>query len=245
LTKYNKPLPLARNSCHNINSFLSFIKKIMRLQSFQLIILAQYLSICMSFTVAPLNIFQSFNPSIFFKEKDVKNTRVAELKEALLVECRTGNNNRESIEMLINELKEIRPIENTADSPLLQKEWLLVWTTEKEINFFIDWDISDQITQTITKDNSLINDIRFQKGGSLSVAGLLASAKVNDSEQEDENNDLIRTNFKFESATLDLARWGSYNFPPLGKGWFDTVYLDEELRVDTNSRDDILICTPL
>jgi len=209
----------------------------MRLQLFQCImLLTQHISICMSFTAAPLNIFQSFNPSIFFKGKDAESRKVDTLKKALLGECRTGNNNRESIEVLIDELKEIRPIESTADSPLLQKEWLLVWTTEKEINIFIDWNISDQITQTITKDNSLINDIRFQKGGSLSVAGLLG---------KDGNNDSIRTNFKFESATLDLARWGSYNFPPLGKGWFDTVYLDEELRVDLNSRDDILICIPL
>jgi len=55
----------------------------------------------------------------------------------------------------------------------------------------------------------------------------------------------IRTNFKFTAASLDLGRWGKYNLPPVGEGWFDTVYLDEELRIDTNSRNDILICTPL
>ena len=54
----------------------------------------------------------------------------------------------------------------------------------------------------------------------------------------------IRTYFEFTSATLDLDKWGTYTVPPLGKGWFDTLYLDEELRVDLNSRDDILICTP-
>jgi hypothetical protein len=53
----------------------------------------------------------------------------------------------------------------------------------------------------------------------------------------------IRTDFEFESATLDLGKWGSYALPPVGKGWFDTIYLDENLRVDINSRDDILICT--
>ena len=53
-----------------------------------------------------------------------------------------------------------------------------------------------------------------------------------------------RTAFEFDTATLDLAKWGSYNFPPVGEGWFDTIYLDDSLRVDTNSRDDILICAP-
>ena len=53
---------------------------------------------------------------------------------------------------------------------------------------------------------------------------------------------LMRTNFKFKNASLDLGRWGEYNFPPVGEGWFDTIYLDEGLRIDTNSRDDILIC---
>jgi len=170
------------------------------------------------------------------------------LKKALLKECRTNGNNREEIEELIKELKEIRPIESTAMSPLLQREWLLVWTTEKEINLFIDWNISGEITQTI-KNNVHSNDIQFQKGGSLSVSGSLESIVPTDGEEvrntgsKDENSSLIRTNFEFESATLDLAKWGSYNFPPLGKGWFDTVFLDEDLRVDLNSRDDILICT--
>lgn len=48
---------------------------------------------------------------------------------------------------------------------------------------------------------------------------------------------------QFESATLDLGKWGSFNLPPVGKGWFDTVFLDDNFRIDTNSRDDILICT--
>eukprot|EP00592_Proboscia_alata_P015437 CAMPEP_0194397200 /NCGR_PEP_ID=MMETSP0174-20130528/125417_1 /TAXON_ID=216777 /ORGANISM="Proboscia alata, Strain PI-D3" /LENGTH=235 /DNA_ID=CAMNT_0039193359 /DNA_START=31 /DNA_END=738 /DNA_ORIENTATION=+ len=220
-----------------------------------LLILAQHIYVSTSFTPTPFNAFQQFfnNPSSIFRtnEKNTETKRVDELKKALLTECRTnnGSNNRAEIEELIQELKEIRPIEGTAISPLLQKEWLLVWTTEKEINLFIDWNISGDITQTI-QNNVLTNDIQFQKGGSLSVIGSLGPNDGNeevtnsdDSTNENNSNSLIRTNFEFESATLDLAKWGSYNFPPLGKGWFDTVFLDEELRVDLNSRDDILICT--
>jgi len=215
---------------------------------FLLLILAQHIYVSTSFTPTPFNAFQQFfnNPSSIFRtnEKNTETKRVDELKKALLTECRTnnGSNNRAEIEVLIQELKEIRPIDGTAMSPLLQKEWLLVWTTEKEINLFIDWNISGDITQTI-QNNVLTNDIQFQKGGSLSVIGSLSEVTNTDSDDDNNSNSLIRTNFEFESATLDLAKWGSYNFPPLGKGWFDTVFLDEELRVDLNSRDDILICT--
>lgn len=38
---------------------------------------------------------------------------------------------------------------------------------------------------------------------------------------------LCRTNFKFKNAELDLGKWGVYNFPPVGEGWFDTIYLDD------------------
>lgn len=227
--------------------------KRIQLQFQFLLLLAQHLSICTSFTAAPFNIFQSLNPLILLEEKNAEKSaekKRVELKKALLKECRTNGNNRENIEELIKELKEIRPIKGTATSPLLQKEWLLFWTTEKEINLFIDWNISGQITETI-KGKFFANDIQFQKGGSLSVSGSLGSITPDDGEgvgpggSEGENNSLIRTDFEFESATLDLAKWGSYNFPPVGKGWSDTVFLDEELRVDLTSRDDILIFTPL
>ncbi len=36
-----------------------------------------------------------------------------------------------------------------------------------------------------------------------------------------------RTKFKFEKAILNLGRWGTYTFPPVGEGWFDTIYLDK------------------
>lgn len=99
---------------------------------------------------------------------------------------------------------------------------------------FKEWGISGTISQTI--DGSLLeNLIPFRRGGSFEVKGRLSIPRPDD----------IRTEFEFESATLDLGKWGSYTLPPIGKGWFDTVYLDDNLRVDVNSRNDILICTPV
>lgn len=112
------------------------------------------------------------------------------------------------------------------------------WTTEKEINFFSDWNISGEVSQTID-GNKLSNLIEFRKGGFLGVSGDLSLP-----ERDGSGDRMIRTNFVFSSATLDLGRWGSFQVPPVGEGWFETMYLDDTIRVDTNSRDDILICTP-
>mmetsp|Transcript_8515 Transcript_8515/g.12130 ORF Transcript_8515/g.12130 Transcript_8515/m.12130 type:complete len:89 (+) Transcript_8515:420-686(+) len=85
--------------------------------------------------------------------------------------------------------------------------------------------------------------IEFKRGGGLGVKGTLS---IPDDVSIGKNDEIksVRTNFKFDSATLDLGQWGSYTVPPVGEGWFDTIYLDEDLRIDFNSRDDILICTP-
>lgn len=90
----------------------------------------------------------------------------------------------------------------------------------------------------------LENWIPFVKGGGFGVVGTISvdDNAVGSGSAEEGDNNIIRTQFKFNSAKLDLGKWGTYNFPPIGNGWFDTVYLDEELRIDLNSRDDILIC---
>eukprot|EP00527_Entomoneis_sp_CCMP2396_P002146 CAMPEP_0198144740 /NCGR_PEP_ID=MMETSP1443-20131203/18270_1 /TAXON_ID=186043 /ORGANISM="Entomoneis sp., Strain CCMP2396" /LENGTH=240 /DNA_ID=CAMNT_0043808199 /DNA_START=25 /DNA_END=747 /DNA_ORIENTATION=+ len=158
-----------------------------------------------------------------------------ELKSEILRRCALpgSKNKRAQVEKTINELAQFSPVKESATSPLLQKEWKVIWTTEKEINLFLEKGWATEILQTL--DGSVLqNMIPFVKGGSLGVKGKI---------EADENNP-IRTLFKFESAALDLAKWGNYNLPPVGQGWFDTVYLDDNLRVDLNSRNDILICTP-
>jgi hypothetical protein len=168
-----------------------------------------------------------------------------ELKEALLDECRSdsGGNmkaKRARVENIINELAPLSPIVDTASSPELQKEWLMAFTTEKEINFFIVVGLTSRsgVSQTID-GKDLGNLIEFKRGGGLSVSGELSVA-----ETEGDGEPKLRTNFVFTEANLDLGRWGSFKLPPVGEGWFETLYLDNTLRVDINSRDDILICTP-
>jgi hypothetical protein len=107
-----------------------------------------------------------------------------------------------------------------------------VWTTEKEINVFLSNGWASEITQTIG-GGKLQNSIPFvQSRGYFSVDGSLAVP-------DPAGN---RTEFVFETATLRLGPVGPLRLPPVGRGWFDTVYLDDSLRIDSNSRNDLLIC---
>jgi len=187
-----------------------------------------------------LSAFQGFDlvgaifnnrPNVVKIDKDYEERE--RLKADLLNTCRQPKVKRAQVEEKIAALVPFSPTKNSAASPLLQKEWILTWTTEKEINFFLDFGIASEVSQTI-KGRELGNLIAFERGGCLSVSGTLTVSE----------DAAIRTEFKFDKATLDLAKWGTYEFPPVGEGWFDTIYLDGTLRVDTNSRDDILICTP-
>lgn len=161
--------------------------------------------------------------------------RRQQLLDELLKECTTRNENkkpdRSAIERLIDQLQDMSPVTATAASPQLQKRWKLIYTTEKEINFFLDFGIATEIYQTID-GATLQNAIPFENGGSFGVEGTL---RVPDARG-------VRTEFEFAAATLNLGKWGEYRLPPVGQGWFDTVYLDDSLRIDRNSRNDILIC---
>ena len=175
----------------------------------------------------------------FFNNNNQEQQR---LKEQLLQLCRNTEENpsRDEIQLLLNQLAPLSPIQSTATSSVLQNQWMLEWTTEKEINFFLQQGFTSpgSIYQSICENEVLENKIPFTRGGFLSVEGQL-SRPTNDADSLKQQ----RTNFYFTRATLDLAKWGTYSLPPLGKGWFDTIYLDDELRIDVNSRDDILICT--
>lgn len=188
-------------------------------------------SIVVSFTVEQYSVrfrpLYGFMDTLFSGEK---TSNKSDPKSMLLEACRKEKPDRNEIETII--LKEFDS-QATAASPLLQKEWELIWTTEKEINFFLNQGLAERITQTID-GNVLTNNIPFIKGGSFGVVG---SLNIPDPKG-------IRTEFTFEQAILDIGKWGTYRLPPVGKGWFDTIYLDDNLRVDVNSRNDILICRP-
>lgn len=183
---------------------------------------------------------------------------IQSLKQQLYTICQTnyGKNTpsiRQDIESLITQLQ---PYNNNTPTTfkLLQSKWIVLWTSEKEINFFIEKGIcTTQITQTLYYSNKededddgntnmmLQNWIPFSSSSGFGVTGTIIQPAASIASDNNKNN-ILRTEFNFTSAKLDIGKWGTYNFPPIGSGWFDTVYLDEELRIDLNSRNDILIC---
>ena len=145
----------------------------------------------------------------------------------------------DEIDQAIDSLAELSPITSIDELvKQLDRKWYLVWTTEKEINLFLEKGWSNDITQQISNSNSsIVNTIPFiNDNGYFGVTGRIFRTS---------DDPMIRTQFVFETATLQLNRFSwlpTLTFPPVGKGWFDTVYLDSNFRVDRNSRNDILIC---
>jgi hypothetical protein len=123
------------------------------------------------------------------------------------------------VESIIDELAPLNPTPKTARSSLLRRGWALEWTTEREINFFLEWGLGKGITQTLDGDTLAIY-IPFVGGSG--VLGVMGRISVDEGMEGS-----MRTTFKFERANLNLGRWGEYSFPPIGEGWFDTIYLDD------------------
>ena len=59
-----------------------------------------------------------------------------------------------------------------------------------------------------------------------------------------DENDGRRFNFAFESCDV---RWRSVTLPlpPVGKGWGEVVYLDDDFRIQQDVRGDLLVATRL
>lgn len=116
----------------------------------------------------------------------------------------------------------------------LPGEWELIFTTEKEINFFkTSWPFAkvSSISQTVDPYQRCIvnNFIRFEGGGEFAVTGSVVTAE-GDGEYD-------RVEFEFTSAVI--RAWGQdLRIPPVGSGWFDTMYCDEKYRFSRDSRGD-------
>ena len=109
------------------------------LLSFYLILLCTFFTTAIAFSTPSYNIFSSltdlFKPSnnINNNESIVLVNKVNEerenLKRNLITLCQDKSINdgekRKNVVELITLLKDLSPIEQTASSPLLQKEWLL------------------------------------------------------------------------------------------------------------------------
>ena len=176
------------------------------------------------------------------------------LKTALMQACEgqrlgaaTDEAGRARIISLINQLKQLNPTARPAQSTKLLGTWRVVWTTESELLALTNSGLlglpcqgaSQTIGRTAAADErgaqrgafdySLSNEISFE-GGFLRVGSSC--------EPQAQGG---RVNFRFESCA---AKWRSVQLPlpPVGSGWFEVLYLDEDLRLCTDVRGDWQVC---
>lgn len=118
----------------------------------------------------------------------------------------------------------------------IQGSWELLWTTEKEILFFAKSGLFGKPVTTISQDvdfkeGRLVNSIQFEGEREFSVTG-----KITEADQPKR-----RTNFEFEKARLSIPPLPSLTLPPVGKGYFDTIYANEKYRFSVDIRGDYQI----
>ncbi|KAL3516920.1 hypothetical protein ACH5RR_023822 [Cinchona calisaya] len=116
----------------------------------------------------------------------------------------------------------------------LSATWRMLWTTEKEQLYIIKnasvfgTEAGDVLQVIDVQNRSLNNVITFPPHGVFFVRSTIEVASSQ------------RVNFKFTSAVLCGKGW-ELPLPPFGQGWFETVYLDDEIRVVKDIRDDYLV----
>mmetsp|Transcript_6761 Transcript_6761/g.16941 ORF Transcript_6761/g.16941 Transcript_6761/m.16941 type:complete len:263 (-) Transcript_6761:67-855(-) len=142
---------------------------------------------------------------------------------------------KEGFNSLVEELSGLSPTPDPARSPLFSGEWRLLWTTEQELLFSIEKGLFGLActgsTQSIdAASGTLENRILFEEDSYLRVGSSLAPDEA----------DGKRFNFKFSSCSL---KWKNFEvpLPPVGAGWGELVYLDEDLRIQRDSRGAILV----
>ncbi|XP_037486809.1 probable plastid-lipid-associated protein 11, chloroplastic [Triticum dicoccoides] len=124
--------------------------------------------------------------------------------------------------------------DTVSDATKLSGTWRLLWTTEQEQLFIVRnaptfRTAAGDVLQVIdVPGGSLNNVITFPPSGAFVVNGSI------------EIQPPQRVNFRFTRAMLKGGNW-EVPFPPFGKGWFDTVYLDDEIRVAKDIRGDYLV----
>lgn len=139
---------------------------------------------------------------------------------------------------VMDRIEEANAVFIAKDRGFLQKcsgTWELLWTTEKETLFFQRSGLLGSavtlITQTIDAEAGLLNNlISFENGRELSVTGAISADPATKG----------RINFAFTKARLVVPPF-DLGVPPVGKGWFQTVFVNDKFRLSRDVRGDYLV----
>jgi hypothetical protein len=133
----------------------------------------------------------------------------------------------------------------------LSGTWRQAWSTEKETLFIFSTlaplfgTKGEGAFQVIDAEaGRLQNVIKFANGASFVVESTLevVESQADDDADEGDRGALpLRCNFRFTGATLKTPTGKEIRLPPAGKGWFETVYVDKDVRVALDVRKDTLV----
>ena len=142
-----------------------------------------------------------------------------------------GSTRRPEIESIIDRLLLEEEEKNTKNNNFsVSARWKLLWTSERETLFLLETFQNSLAYQTINeKEKTLRNAVEFSGGNTFVV------------ESEIEILDEMKVNFTFLSAGLKFSNGFTLPVPPVGKGWFENIYVGERYRVARDSRGDTLI----
>lgn len=167
----------------------------------------------------------------------------ASAKKALLVKLADsqrglrGCPTRAEVEAAVDALVAASPSSTRDTARLLSGCWRLVWTSERETLFLLQNGIpfvgaAAESYQTIElSTSSLANYILFgEEEGEEAAFSVLADCA---------SSSPTRCDFTFTQAASGSSE--PFRFAPFGKGYFETVYVDQTLRVSRDSRGDMLI----
>jgi len=136
--------------------------------------------------------------------------------------------------IFLSELPTLNPTSNPTKSNLFSGEWECVWTNEKELNLAVrsglpgsPWKRTYQ--QINIPERRLDNFIEFEN----------AMLTIRSSIEPDTEN-FSKFNFRFSGASITWRKW-NIPFPPVGKGWGELLYLDEDIRLQRDIRGDLLL----
>ena len=123
----------------------------------------------------------------------------------------------------------------------LAGRWELIYTTEKEVNFFrTSWPFA-KVTSIVQEidiydTQSIQNSINFERDGAFVVNGIASPATAAEN-NDTTSSDYDRVEFEFQTAYIKVFG-KTFDIPPVGAGWFDTMYVDDTYRLSNDSRDD-------
>jgi hypothetical protein len=173
----------------------------------------------------PFSFFDLFKSTTGPSPVDIK-------KETLLSACRLLNrgnsaskDQKADIETLIDELilSAPSPSPKFAEVDIISDNWTLVYTTEVELLSLMS-DEDTIVTQEINRsDGTLQNFVGFKNGVEFTVQSSLSGSGV-------------RSTFSFSGARLTFPNRFSVPLPPIGKGWFDNLFVDSTIRVVREGR---------